>query len=50
MAILRSGAPRPPINLSKSASTDLGEYLLLAVFIVLVVGALVAYLAHRWNP
>jgi hypothetical protein len=50
MAKLRNGSSRPLTNLSKSASTDLGEYLLLAVFIVLVVGALVAYLAHRWNP
>lgn len=50
MAKLRTGAPRPPTNFSKSASTDFTEYLLLAALIVLIVGAVVAYLAHRWNP
>jgi uncharacterized protein (UPF0333 family) len=50
MAKLRTGSSRPLTNLSKPASADLTEYLLLAALIVLVVGAVVAYLAHRWVP
>jgi hypothetical protein len=50
MAKLRSGSPRPLMNSSKRANTDLSEYLLLAVLIALVVGTVVVYVAHRWAP
>jgi hypothetical protein len=50
MAKMRTGSSRPLTNLSKSASTDFTEYLLLAALIVLIVGAVVVYFAHRWNP
>ncbi|HTP43506.1 MAG TPA: hypothetical protein VMJ13_03030 [Candidatus Acidoferrum sp.] len=42
--------PRSPSNLTKSDRTDLGEYLLLAALIALIIGAVLLHVAHIRLP
>ena len=42
--------PRSPSNVMKSTSVDLGEYLLLAALVVLIIGVILLHVAHVQLP
>lgn len=42
--------PRSPLNVTKSTGVDLGEYLLLAALVVLIIGVILLHVAHVQLP